>query len=262
MSINQPSCSLPSAMIAAYGRIVVQLDAPLNSIIVNVQKYACQTPGYGTGQADRMAFKDRLLGAIGGVRGIVREGMTASGFVGVFSGKGTMDEIAKCLRLAARHRIFHHARPIPAQNAPLAYQQLLQGVVDAYIGMDCNDFVGNWAIYNAVPSASASLLPLDWLVGRTQRTSLADIQPYDIVVWATGVHIGMVESVAPVSSDGKSRDIGFAESSQGGMRMRTGTRIKLASHPVAAARGGWRTSFLLHNQIHNDNAVVIASMGR
>jgi len=38
MSINQPSCSLSSAMIAAYGRIVVQLDAPLVSIIVNVQK--------------------------------------------------------------------------------------------------------------------------------------------------------------------------------------------------------------------------------
>ena len=105
-------------MIAAYGRIVVQLDAPLVSIIVNVQKYACQTPGYGTGQADRMAFKDRLLGAIGGVRGIVREGMTASGFVGVFSGKGTMDDIAKCLRLAARHRIFHHARPYLRRMRP------------------------------------------------------------------------------------------------------------------------------------------------
>jgi hypothetical protein len=259
---NQPASSLPSSTIDAYGRVLVQLDAPLISVTVSVQRYACQTPGYGTGQVDRMTYKDRLLGAIGGVRGIAREGMTVSGFVGVFSGKGTMDDIARCLRVAARHRIFHHTRPALPQSAQIAYQSALQGVVDAYIGMDCNGFVGNWAIYNSVPGASASFLPLDWLSGRAQRMSLSEIQPYDIAVWASGVHIGMIESVTALAPGARSRDVGFAESSSGGMRMRTGTQIKLASTPTNAARGGWRTSFLLKNEIHHDSPVVIASMAR
>lgn len=169
---NLPSSSLPSSMIAAYSRITVQLDAPLISVPVNVQKYACQHPGYGTGQAERMQYKDRLLGAIGGGHGIVANGMTASRFVGVFSGKGTMDDIATCMRLAVRHRIFHHARTIAA-DAQLPYQRLLQRVAGDYVGLDCNGFVGNWAIYNAVPGASASHYPLDWLSGRTAHARRA-----------------------------------------------------------------------------------------
>ena len=111
-------------MIAAYSRITVHLDAPLISVQVNVQKYACQHPGYETGQAVRMQYKDRLLGAIGGGRGIAQNGMTASRFVGVFSGKNTTDDIATCMRLDVRHRIFHHTRTTTA-DGQLPYQQLL-----------------------------------------------------------------------------------------------------------------------------------------
>lgn len=258
--VNRPSSSLPSSMISAYSRITVQLDAPLISVPVTVQKYACQHPGYGTGQVERMQYKDRLLGAIGGGRGIAQNGMTASRFVGVFSGKGTMDDIATCMRLAVRHRIFHHIRTLAA-DAQMPYQRLLQRVADDYLGLDCNGFVGNWAIYNAVPGASASHLPLDWLSGRTARTTLAEIQPYDVVVWASGVHIGMVETVGNLSADNRKRSVDFAESSRGGMLLHAGTEISLLRTPTATPRG-MAARFSLHNSIHRNDAVVIVSMAR
>ena len=257
---NRPSSSLPSSMIAAYSRITVQLDAPLISVQVNVQKYACQHPGYGTGQAERMHYKDRLLGVIGGGRGIAQNGMTPSRFVGVFSGKGTMDDIATCMRLAVRHRIFHHTRTIAADGL-LPYQLLLQRVADDYVGLDCNGFVGNWAIYNAVPGASASHFPLDWLSGRTARRTLADIQPFDVIVWASGNHIAMVETVANLSAEGRSRTVGCAESSRGGMVLHAGTQISLL-RTLAATPRGMAAPFSLHNDIHGQDAVVIVSMAR
>ena len=257
---NRPSSSLPSSMIAAYSRINVQLDAPLMSVSVTVQKYACQHPGYGTGQAERMQYKDRLLGAISGGRGIAANGMTASRFVGVFSGKGTMDDIATCMRLAVRHRIFHHARTLVA-DAHLPYQSLLQRVADDYVGLDCNGFVGNWAIYNAVPGASASHFPLDWLAGRTARRTLAELQQYDVVVWAGGTHIGTIESLGNMATDGRSRTVGFAESSRGGMVLHAGTEISLLRTPAATPRG-MAAPFSLHNDIHSHDAVVIVSMAR
>lgn len=257
---NRPSSSLPSSMIAAYSRITVQLDAPLISVPVAVQKYACQHPGYGGGQAERMQYKDRLLGAIGGGRGIAQNGMSASDFVGVFSGKGTMDDIATCLKLAVRHRIFHHARTL-ATDAQLPYQRLLQRVADDYIGLDCNGFVGNWAIYNAVPRASASYLPLDWLAGRAARLTLADVQRFDVVVWASGNHIGMVETVGSLAADGRSLSVGFAESSSGGMRLHAGTQLTLLQRPAATPRG-MAAPFSLHNDIHGNDAVVIVSMAQ
>lgn len=257
---NSPSSSLPSSMIAAYSRITVPLDAPLISAQVTVQKYACQHPGYGTGQGERMQYKDRLLGAIGGGRGISQNGMTASRFVGVFSGKGTMDDIATCMRLAVRHRIFHHARTIAA-DAPLPYQRLLQRVADDYIGLDCNGFVGNWAIYNSVPGASASHFPLDWLSGRVPRRTLADLQQYDVVVWAGGTHIGMIETLGSLAADGRSRSVDFAESSRGGMVLHRGTQISLLRTAAATPRG-MAAPFSLHNDIHGHDAVVIVSMAR
>jgi hypothetical protein len=247
-------------MIAAYSRINVQLDAPLISVSVNVHKYACQHPGYGTGQVERMQYKDRLLGAIGGGRGIAQNGMTASRFVGVFSGKGTMDDIATCMRLAVRHRVFHHTRTL-ATDAQLPFQWLLQRVADDYVGLDCNGFVGNWAIYNAVPGASASHFPLDWLSGRAARRTLAEIQPFDVVVWASGNHIGMVETVGNLSTDGSKRSIGFAESSRGGMLLHAGTEISLLRSPTATPRGT-AAPFSLHNDIHGNDAVAIVSMAR
>lgn len=260
---NQPGGSLPSQMIDAYARIQVSLDPPFSPVTVRVQKYACQHPGYGQGQAERMAYKDRLLGAIGGVRGIAPAGLTTSGFVGVFSGKGTMDEIAGCLALAARHGIYSHLnQPAGFAQAGQSTAQLLQGVADAYIGLDCNGFVGNWAIYNVVPGASASYLPLDWLSGRRLRNSLAEIRPYDVVVWANGNHIAIIESVGFVPENGNTLLVLLAESSTGGMLTHPATRITFRTTPTAAARGPWQTHFSLQNDIHGDTPVLIASMAR
>ena len=260
---NLPAGSLPSQMIAAYSRIVVPLDPPFTPVTVSVQKYACQHPGYGGGQVERMAFKDRLLGAIGGGRGLSVNRLTASAFVGVFSGKGSMDEIATCLALAARHNVFHH-RPhnLTFAESGLTLNQRLQKVADDYIGLDCNGFVGNWAIYNAVAGASASHLPLDWISGRRVRTTLAAIEQYDIVAWANGNHIGMIETVGALGAKATSMDVVLAESSKGGMLTHPGSHITFNARAVPAARGPWQTHFSLQNDIHGNMPVVIASMAR
>ena len=260
---NRPIGSLPSQMISAYSRIQVPLDAPQSPVFACVQKYACQTPGYGSGQADRMAYKDRLLGAIGGGRGLATNHLTPSAFVGVFSGKGTMDNIGICLALAARHRIFHHHPHRDSfTEAGMTMEQRLQKVANAYIGLDCNGFVGNWAIYNVVPGASASHLPLDWLQGRRIRSNYSEISPYDIVVWANGFHIAMIERLGLIDSSKFSMGVVLAESSSGGMLLHPTTKLTRSSHDVAAASGPWRTHFSLANDIHGNMPVVIASMAK
>ncbi|MBL8311456.1 MAG: hypothetical protein JNL19_13610 [Burkholderiales bacterium] len=260
MAIQVPANSLPSGMIDAYRRIQVALPGG-RSARVAVQRYACQHVGYGTGQSERMAIKDRVLGAMGGTRRLAQFGLTASSFVGVFSGKGSMDDIATCLAFMAERRIFHHQRNLPGDDQrPLP--DLLQRVADNYLGLDCNGFVGNWAVYNGVTGASVNHYPIDWLTGRTVRRTLAEIQAYDIAVWANGTHIGMVESVAAPAAGATRLTVNFAESSRGGMLNHVGTEISALRTAVETARGHFQAHFSLRNDIHGAGNVVIASMLR
>jgi hypothetical protein len=255
---NEPRGSLPSQMISAYASIQVPLMVG-PPVTVSVQRYACQHPGYGTGQTERMQIKDRLLGAIGGVRGLGNRQMTPSQFVGVFSGKGTIADIARCLSWMSELRIFHHIRSSRTDET-LPMQTRLQRVCDDYIGLDCNGFVGNWAIYNRVANASASHAPLDWLGSRTIRTSIDQIAQYDVVVWAGGTHIGMVEFITSTAET--SATVSFAESSRGGMLIHAGTTLTTLRAPQQSARGNHMAHFRLDNDIHRNDNVVIASMAR
>jgi hypothetical protein len=124
-----------------------------------------------------------------------------------------------------------------------------------------NGVVGNWAIYKAVPGATANHYPLDWLSGRTPRRTLADIQQYDEVVWASGTPIGMIESPCPVSSDSRTRIVGFAESLRGGRLRHAATTISMLRTPTATPRR-IAAPVALQNGIHRNDAVVMVSKAR
>ena len=108
--------------------------------------------------------------------------------VRVFSGKGSPLEINDALWLAHRYgKILNHANKKPHAKG-------LQEYADAYVGMDCNGFVGNFFGIN--PSTSIDTY------GAQRRKSVAEIQENDVCVWYRGWkekkkfgHIGVIETV-------------------------------------------------------------------
>jgi hypothetical protein len=243
----------PSQMRDKYGNMRVTLDPPNPPVSVSVKRYACSVVGYGTGQNERRLYKDRLYRATAHDR----LAMTDQEFVDVFTGKGSVDNIAKCLRLAARHRIYFHDGPPAGPGPGLDSTAGVQRVVTEYIGLDCTGFVGNWLRTAGVPGASPQRAPLDWLEHATLKTSLADIAEGDIVVWQNGNHIAAIESVGTLSADGLSRDARVGESSSGGVLINPYTfHLTAASESAVRNHHTFTTHFTCDSHVHGHGVRV------
>jgi hypothetical protein len=238
----------PSQMRERYRNIAVTLDPPRMPVNVSVTRYACQVAGYGTGQQERVAYKNRLYRAS---RSDLL-GMDPPDMVDVFTGKGTVESIQKCLRLAARHRIYFHEGPDAGPGEGLSDQDGIHRVVDQYIGLDCNGFVGNWAMAAGVRGATAQRAPLDWLShGRVRRT-LDEIRAGDVIVWHSGTHIAAVESTyAFTTGPTPRRDMYVVESSTGGVQAHAYV-LTTVEHAATVERYGhtYTTNFTGSTGIH------------
>src|SRR5690242_13276490 len=117
----------PGQLIDRYHSLRVPLDSGA-VVLVKVQRYACAW--YGTGQADRRAYRDLLYRAS---RADLL-GMTDTAFGEVFNGGGSREDIARCLRLAARHRIYFHTGPPAGAPPGLDEARGVRRVTDAYMG--------------------------------------------------------------------------------------------------------------------------------
>lgn len=242
----------PSQLRERLQNLQVNLDSPNPPVSVSVTKYACDL--YGGGQVKRKSYNDRLYHVAR--RDLL--GMTNNDYVDVFKGKGTIENIQKVLRLAARHRIYFHDGPAAGPGPGLSVADGLRRVVDEYIGQDCNGFVGNWAILSGLPGASAGRPPLDWLDHGRVRESLDDVRAFDLVIWASGHHIAVIETAYPGEPGATRRDLYVGESADRGIQIHPYS-IRRTRTTVDVRRSGRHfTSFLTVNaSIHRDNPHVI-----
>ena len=201
----------PGELIVRYNNLSTTLDGGA-VVPVSVHNYACAW--YGSGQADRRAYRERLYHAC---RSNLL-GMTGVEFSQVFDGGGSVENIAKCLRLAARYRIYFHAGPPAGAPPGLDERSGVRRVTDAYIGLDCTGFVGNWVRVSGLPHASVSRPPLDWLTHGHLVSDLAAVRAYDLIVWVTGVHITVIADALPVAPGSNTRHLTVCESAAGGLQ--------------------------------------------
>ena len=177
MSVMQYS---PKDFMDLYAGIVVTLDSG-SLVTVDVHNYKCSNPSFG-GTVEEQKYKDKVLDA--SKHQILKE-MTASEFVGVFTGKGKIADIAKCLALCERYGMLDPKKDVAAQ---------LQSICDKYIGLDCNGFVGNWATANGITRFNSQSAPADIAsLYRNKRKSLDDIEDFDVLGFPN--HIAVVQSV-------------------------------------------------------------------
>jgi hypothetical protein len=241
----------PSQARAKYKSITVLLDAPTAAVPVAVTRYACSV--YGRGQEERRQFRERLHRA----SAADQLGLTEHEFVDVFTGKGMPDAIAKCLRLAARHRVYCHAGPGAGAGAGLDAAAGIRQVADSYVGLDCNGFVGNWARMAGVRHATAQRAPLDWLSHTRVRRRLEDVSPFDVLVWANGCHIAVLENCDAPTASARRRHAEVAESSTGGIQLHPYV-IRTVSTPTTVTRDHhtYSTSFVIDCRIHGTGVPV------
>ena len=186
-----PITMTPKDTVDAYAKITVTLP-PTSTYQVSVVKYRCDNKAFGKdadhgGTQEAIKFKDRVLGAMGSKA--IFAVMSAQEFVGVFLGKGSRDDIAQVLQWCDQKGLL---------NPKLSKQAALQKICDDYIGLDCNGFVGNWANDNRITSVTPSTPPsgMGHTFAKNKRATLADIQPFDILVW--NEHVAAVQAIGPV----------------------------------------------------------------
>lgn len=183
----------------------------------------CRRPDYG-GTADAEEVKDGFLAA--SRREIIAEAGGAQPLVGVFTGKGSPEDFATMLSLvysykAAFLKLYAKATGVRGACARLLARhdgrprEMLQAFCDAYLGLDCNGFVGNFARRVAPKSPGPSHLPSAYYHARkARRTKREDVELFDVIVWANFTHVAIIDSFLDVP-DGHA-SIRVAQSTAGG----------------------------------------------
>ena len=163
----------------------------------SVNRYLCNLEKFG-GLGDSLNLWQSILTA--GRGDLPVSGAKLDRATQVFYGKGTPDDVAIALRV-----VDWVARKQPDHPALAKFKSVLSGddrvaeVCKKYIGVDCNGFIGNYAQEMGVPQAGPNLVPGLWKnVGPIDRwrSAVADIQPYDVLIFPSNSHIAMVDSVA------------------------------------------------------------------
>lgn len=214
----------PSDLLAEYKNLTV--DAAGHGVPVAVNRYRCRRTDYG-GTVDAEEIKDGFLGV--SRRAILGESGGATTYVGVFTGKGSPEEIANVLSLVYRYRqafARSHSRAggVLGACAQLIEENegkpetLMQAFCDRYLGLDCNGFVGNYVrrVNPRLPGPSSNIQSF-FDARRRLRTRAEDIELFDILIWPSSVHIAIVDEVGA----GASSKAVIAQSTAGGPQLGT-----------------------------------------
>ncbi len=227
-----------------YHELVVSLDA-LGTTTVDVHRYQNNDEKYKTnafwGNKEALKHKDQVLGKVNDeVQGEQKAAAAAArpgadvpriealrqafgvavhlknaevlrrlkpSLMSVHSGKGSPEEIAAVLHLVARYKLYDKA--IADQAAAV------RGYCDKYIGLDCNGFVGNYALATGRTRKPGDVIP-SFAPKSDLRTRIEDVQADDVMVFSDYGHITVIHSIAPLTTgaDGKpARDCVVVESS-------------------------------------------------
>jgi hypothetical protein len=201
----------PSDMLDDYKAIPVRVGGETVSVAVNRYRNNAYASAATGGTQDGVAVKGALLALD---RGMTAEVGGDQAFVDVFTGKGSPEAIAGVLAaLARRAERFVHAhgrrsdaagRVATALAGAGGWQARLQAVCDIAVGLDCNGFVGNWLRrcnpgFGIGPNAS-----IRGIFNRRRRTreAPAEVQYWDLLVWADFSHIAAIDAAGDASGRG------------------------------------------------------------
>jgi hypothetical protein len=211
MHLASQSMYWPRDMLRDFKNIRFQVGGQAISISVNQyrnnDRVAFNTPAKG-GTQDAMVVKNALL-SLDGAKILTRAG-GASPYYSVFSGKASPESIATVLAMFHDYSDKFVARygktAGPARRCAdwladkhLSWQDKLQKISDGFIGLDCNGFVGNWLRRTDPVLKIGAETPVPSFFGRrkSQRKAIEDILAGDVVVWAHGLHVAVIDQEAP-----------------------------------------------------------------
>jgi len=186
----------PSAYVNWYQNIDVWTTAgPVKQ--ASVTRYLCNIAKYG-GLGDSPVFWQTILQAANAAKLFYRKDQVA-GATQCFWGKAAPDDVAHALRIVEDVAVNNLDYPgLKPFHGILADNDRIAKVCEKYIGVDCNGFVGNYAVENSLPGGGPNTLPNDWSnVGPVNkwRSTVAEIQPLDVLIWPDGAHIAIIDSV-------------------------------------------------------------------
>ena len=200
----------PAAMLARYKNMKCAVDGGIATVAVNkYRNYNHASPETG-GCQHALAVSVRL-------REVARDAYDRAGgranYVEVFVGKGLPGTIAGVLETFAAYSDAFIAKFAGRKGTPegkcaailadgsITWEQTLQQICDEYIGLDCNGFVCNWL----------RLLQPDLKIhpnrdradevrrrAKAYRTSLEQIEYWDILCYVHGEHIAAVDCAGSV----------------------------------------------------------------
>lgn len=173
------------------------------------------TNAAGKSPSERLAFKDHLLGCFKARAGEAGSGVTytkeggytlscsaypvtefsKASFMASFSGKASPDKLWKMIQLISYWRAY---RVHVEKKTGVA---VVAEIVDKYLGVDCNGFVGNFlrdkfAGVKVGPSTPES----DFRTGGVYRTSPTELRAEDVIVFGGFHHVAIIDRVVSANS--------------------------------------------------------------
>ena len=196
----------PSDLLDEYKSLWTRAESTLVTISIN--KYRCRIPGYG-GTADAELVKDGFLSIEGGQ--ILNSVGGPFVFVDVFTGKGSPNGIVKVIQAIYEYRLAY-VKKFSGLSGPMGEcaallkknegnpKNLLQEFCDAYLGLDCNGFVGNFvarakrsSMTNLVSFGPQTDIATFLRVGKI-RKSIDGMDDLDVLIFPNNVHIAIIDS--------------------------------------------------------------------
>jgi hypothetical protein len=196
----------PSDLLDEYKSLWTRAESTLCTISIN--KYRCRIPGFG-GTVDPELVKDGFLQIEGGQ--ILNEAGGAYAFVDVFTGKGSPNSIVTVIQAVYEYRLAFVKRfsgqpgvlgdcAAILKNNEGNPQKMLQEFCDAYLGLDCNGFVGNYVarakrsnMTNLVSFGPQTDIATFLRVGKI-RKSIDAMDDLDVLIFPNNVHIAIIDS--------------------------------------------------------------------
>jgi|SRR6266545_3066226 len=106
----------------------------------------------------------------------------------VFMGCGSPAQISAVLQMVAHFQTYKDVY----KGSDVKYG--LQTYINKYIGLNCNGFVGSYA-HELGTGKSPDTYILNYAPQAKRRRRLEDVQPSDVMVWPSGGHIALIDSV-------------------------------------------------------------------
>lgn len=202
----------PAQALAVYKNLPVQ--TPDGIVTVSIDNYRNNNyPEEKGGCARAIVIKDALVQTDPGV---LSNAGGNQAYMDVFTGKGSPQGISAVLQTFAYRAATFQKRYQGVDkrseigrcaawlgDETLTWQDTLQRICDDWIGLDCNGFVGNWLRMVAPEfKIGPNTRPNDMKAKAvTYRTSLDDIEYWDLMCYAQGEHVAAVDVASATPGD-------------------------------------------------------------